>query len=183
MRTLVASLAIVSLSLGALEIGIAAFADREASREAAGWLFALWGFGSLVGGLWYGARRWRMPPERRFLVVSAVLAVGLAPLPFAGSMAAFGVLVVVAGLGLAPSTAAGYSLVGELAPAGSVTEAYGWQIVAYVAGSAIGAWLAGALVEAVSIEAALAFAPVAAGAGLLLALAGRRTLRPPAHAG
>jgi MFS family permease len=178
MRILIASLAIVAAALGVLEIGIAAFAEQEGSRADSGWLFAIWGAGSLAGGLWYGARRWRMSVDRRFLAVSAVLALGLAPLPLAGSLPVFAVLVAVAGLGLAPSTAAGYSLIGGLAPPGSVTEAYAWQIMAYVAGSAAGAWLAGAMVEAVSVEAALACAPVAATAGLLVALAGRRSLAP-----
>jgi MFS family permease len=178
MRVLVVVLAIMSVALGVLEIGIAAFAEQEGSRSDSGWLFAVWGAGSLAGGLWYGARRWRVPADLRFLAVSAVLALGLAPLPLAGSIPVFAVLVAVAGLGLAPSTAAGYSLVGELAPAGSTTEAYAWQIVAYVAGTATGAWLAGAMVEAVSVSAALACAPVAAAAGLLVALAGRGSLAP-----
>ena len=79
-------------------------------------------------------------------------------------MPVFAVLVVVAGLGLAPSTAAAYSLIGDLAPASAVTESYSWQIVGYVAGSALGAWLAGVLVEEVGVAAALACAPAAAGA-------------------
>jgi MFS family permease len=56
--------------------------------------------------------------------VSGLLAVGMAPLPVAGSMAVFAALLVVAGLGLAPSMATGYSLVGELAPPDATTEAY-----------------------------------------------------------
>jgi MFS family permease len=175
-RVLLAAMSAAAVSLGVLEIGIAAFAEREASRADSGWLFALWGLGSLMGGLWYGARSWRVSADRRFLVVSGVLALGLAPLPLAGSMPVFAVLVVVAGLGLAPSTAAGYSLVGRLAPPGAMTEAYAWQIVAYVAGSSVGAWLAGALVDAVSVEAALACAPLLAAGGLLVALTGRRSL-------
>jgi MFS family permease len=176
LRVLVLSLAVTALSLGVLEIGIAAFAEHHATRDDAGWLFALWGLGSLTGGLWYGARHWRAPTHLRFLLVSGVLAVGLSPLPLADSMPAFGVLVVVAGLGLAPSTVAGYSLISELAPAGAMTEAYSWQIVGYVAGSAGGAWLAGALVESSGVAAALACAPLAAAAGLLIALAGRRSI-------
>ena len=60
-----------------------------------------------------------------------------------------------------------------------MTGAYAWQIVAYVGGSAVGAWLAGVVVDAVSVEAALACAPMAAGAGVALALAGRRSLATP----
>ena len=137
--------------------------------------------GSLAGGLWYGARKWRLPSHLRFLVVTGVFAAGLAPLPLADSMPVFAVLVIVAGLGLAPSTAAAYSLIGDLAPAGAVTEAYSWQIVGYVAGSAVGAWLAGVLVEHVGVATALACAPLAAALGLLVALAGRRAITASAR--
>ena len=180
LRRLVLSLAITALALGVLEIGIAAFAEREGSRGDSGWLFALWGAGSLAGGLWYGARRWRAPADVRFLLVSGVLVAGLAPLPLAGSLPVFAALVVVAGLGLAPSTAACYSLIATLAPHGAVTEAYAWQIVAYVSGSAAGAWLAGVVVEQAGVTAALACAPGAAALGLLVAVAGRRSLAVPA---
>jgi MFS family permease len=175
-RVLVLTLALTAIALGVLEIGIPAFAERHATRDDAGWLFALWSVGSLAGGLWYGGRDWRLPPHLRFLVVCGVLTVGLALLPLAGSMPVFAVLVVVAGLGLAPSTAAAYSLIGDLAPEGAVTEAYSWQIVGYVAGSALGAWLAGFMVEQAGVALALACAPLAAALGLLVALAARRAI-------
>jgi MFS family permease len=178
MRTLFGALALGAFALGVLEIGIPAFAEREASRADSGWLFALWGVGSMAGGLWYGARHWQTPADRRFLVAAGVLAASLAPLPLAGSMPVFALLVVIAGLALAPVAAVAYSLIAELAPPGSLTEAYAWQVVAFVAGSALGAWLSGAVVDALSVEAALACAPLAAGAGLLVALARRRSLAP-----
>ena len=169
-RVLVLALALTAVALGALEIGIPAFAEEHATRDDAGWLFALLSVGSLAGGLWYGAREWRLPPHWRFIVVTGVLVTGLVPVPLAGSMPVFAVLVTLAGLGLAPSTAAAYSLVGDLAPAGAVTEAYSWQIVGYVAGSAVGAWLAGLVVEH-------------SGVATALARAGRGCARPPAGAG
>jgi MFS family permease len=182
MRVLVVVLTIVGISFGVLEISIPAFAEQEGSRSDSGWLFALWSAGSLAGALVYGSRDWGSSSTRRLLLLSGALALGLAPLPFAGSLAAFAALLAVAGLGLAPSEAAGYTIVGELTPAGAMTEAYAWQIVASVAGGAVGAWLAGTVVERISVEAALACAPLAATAGLLVALAGRRSLatRPPA---
>ena len=176
LRTLVAALAITAVSMGVLEIGIPAFAERESSRGDAGWLFALWGVGSLCGGLWYGARQWRRGAGRRYLFIAAGLTLGLAPLPFASSLPAFAVVLIVAGLMLAPSTAACYSLVGELAPEGALTEAYAWQIVAYVGGSSIGAWVAGFVVDEFGEGAALACAPAAAALGLVVALVGRRSL-------
>ena len=174
--TLVAALAVGAIALGVLEIGIAAFAEEHGSRDDTGWLFALWGVGSLAGGLWYGAREWRTPTYTRFLIVTGMLTAGLTPLPLADSMPVFAALVIVAGFGLAPSAAATYSLIDEIAPATARTEAYAWQIVGYVSGSAAGAWLAGAVVDGAGVAAALACAPLAAAAGLLIALAGRRSL-------
>ena len=175
MRVLVAAFALGGVSLGALEIALPAFAEQEGSRGDSGWLFALWAFGSLVGGLWYGARSWRLPPARRFLIFTGGLALGLAPLPLAGSIPVFAVMVVVAGLALAPSTAAAYSLVGELAPEGATTESYGWQIVGYVLGGAVGVWLGGIFVDELSVAAALALAPGISACTVLVALAGVRS--------
>ena len=98
MRVVVLTLALLAVSVGVLEIGIPAFAEQEGSRDDSGWLFALWALGSLTGGIWYGARSWRLPVARRFLILAGVLTAGLAPLPLAGSLAAFGVLVAVSGL-------------------------------------------------------------------------------------
>ena len=176
LRTLVAALAITAVSMGVLEIGIPAFAERESSRGDAGWLFALWGVGSLCGGLWYGARQWRRGAGRRYLFIATGLTLGLAPLPLATSLPAFAIVLIVAGLMLAPSTAACYSLVGELAPEGALTEAYAWQIVAYVCGSSVGAWVAGFVVDEFGVGAALACAPAAAALGLVVALVARRSL-------
>jgi len=176
-RVLIASMAVAEIAFGALEVGVAAFAEEEASRAAAGPLFTIWAVGSLAGGLWYGARNWLVGPDVRYLAVSALLVAGLAPLPLAWSMPSMAVLVAVAGLGLAPATAAGYSLVGRLAPEGSVTESYSWQIVAYTAGASVGAWAGGALIDGPGIAAALALAPVAAASGFLIAWAGRGALR------
>lgn len=176
MRVFVVALALSGVAIGALEIGIPAFAEQEGSRDDAGWLFALWAAGSLAGGLWYGARDWRLASGRRYLVLAGVLALGMAPLPFAGSLPVFAVLVVVAGLGLAPVTAAAYSVIGELAPEGSTTESFAWQIVGMVLGGACGASLAGIFVDTLSVASALALAPATAFCGLLVALSGRRSL-------
>jgi predicted MFS family arabinose efflux permease len=180
LRILLIPLTLSAVSLGVLEIGIAAFAEHHGSRDDSGWLFALWSVGSLAGGLWYGAREWRAPAHMRFLAVTAAMAVCLVPLPLAGSMAVFAATVVLAGLALAPSTTATYSLVSELAPSTAVTESYAWVIVCFVAGSAAGAWVAGVVVESVSVAAALACAPLAGALALLVALAARRAITAPA---
>ena len=182
MRILVLAGAITAISFGALEVALTAFAEAEGSRAAVGPLITVWAVGSVVGGLWYGARTWRAPIEQRFLVLMALLALGSAPLPFAPSIEVMAVLLVPTGLALAALATTEYALVARLAPAGTETEAYSWQIVANVMGAATGSFAAGVLAEEASVKWALATAGIACAVGFLVAVAGRRTLRPAALA-
>ena len=56
-------------------------------------------------------------------------------------------LVIPAGLFIAPLLATRNELVGYVAPPGARTEAYTWPVTAFVGGISIGAALAGAIVE------------------------------------
>jgi MFS family permease len=182
MRTLVLAGAITAISFGGLEVALPAFAEAEGSRGAVGPLVTVWALGSVIGGLWYGGRSWSMPIEKRFLVLMALLALGAAPLPFAPSIGVMGVLLVLTGLALAPLATTEYALVDKLAPPGTATEAYSWQIVANVMGAAAGSFAAGVLAEEAGVEWALATAGIACTLGFVVAVAGRRSLRPAAIA-
>jgi MFS family permease len=182
MRTLVFAGAITAISFGALEVALPAFAEREGSRSAVGPLITLWSLGSLVGGLWYGARSWRTPLARRFLILMGLLGVGAAPLAFAPSIGVMGALLLVTGLALAPLATTEYALVDTLAPPGTATEAYSWQIVATVTGAGAGSVLAGILADHAGVEWALAIPTIACAIGFAVALARRRSLRPAAAA-
>ena len=181
-RTLALAGAVTAVALGALEVALPAFAEEEGSRGAVGPLITLWSIGSVIGGLWYGSRSWSWPVERRFLVLMALLGLGSAPLPFAPSIAVMGVLLVLTGLALAPLAITEYALVDRLAPPGTQTEAYSWQIVANVMGAAAGSLIAGVLAESASVKWALATAGIACAVGFVVAVAGRRSLRPVAVA-
>jgi MFS family permease len=182
MRTLVFAGAVTAVSFGALEVALPAFAEAEGSRGAVGPLLTIWALGSVVGGLWYGGRSWESSAETRFLTLMALLALGSAPLAFAPSIGVMGLLLVFTGLALAPLATTEYALVDRLAPPGTETEAYSWQIVANVIGAAAGSVIAGLLAEEVSVDWALATAGIACAAGFVVAVAGRRSLRPAAPA-
>lgn len=183
MRTLVLIGVITAISFGALEVALPAFAEAEGARGAVGPLITAWSLGSLIGGLWYGARSWRTPLERRLVILLGLLALGAAPLAFAPSIGAMAALLLLTGLALAPLATTEYALVDAVAPAGTSTEAYSWQIVATVTGAAVGSIVAGLLVEHASVEWGLATAAFACAGGLLVATARLRSLRPAAAAG
>jgi len=182
MRVLVVVGGMVAISFGGLEVALAGFAEAEGSRGAVGPLITVWAVGSVVGGLVYGARQWTSAPERRFVVLTALLALATVPLPLAETLVVMGLLLFGTGLALAPLGATEYALIADLAPAGTATEAYSWLIVANTTGSALGAFLAGVLIDHASLDWALGSAAIACGIGLLAALAGRSRLSATAAA-
>jgi hypothetical protein len=98
---------------------------------------------------------------------------------FAPSIAAMAVIVIPAGMFIAPLLATRNELVGRVAPAGARTEAYTWPVTAFVGGISVGAALAGVIVEGPGWEAAFLIAAGCAAAGAVLAVARRGTLVEP----
>ena len=94
----------------------------------------------------------------------------LIPLAAAPSVWVMALLVLPAGCCIAPLLATRNELVGGVAPPGMRTEAYTWPITAFVGGIAIGAALAGVLVEGPGWRTAFVIAAAFAAGGALLAV-------------
>src|SRR3954447_643374 len=176
-RTLVFSMLPVGIGLGALEVGLPAFAEAQGHRELAGALIAVWSLGSAAGGLIYGARPRRASLSRVHLQVALLVPLSFAPLALATSLATMALLVIPAGLFIAPLIATRNELAGRVAPAGSETEAYTWPLTALVAGVAAGAAIAGALADGSGWRAAVLVAACSSALGATIALARRNTLQ------
>jgi MFS family permease len=176
-QTLVLSMLPVGFAFGAVEVAIPAFATDHGRPELAGLLIAIWSAGSAVGGLVYGARVRRTPLARLHLRVALMLPLGFLPLALGGSPFTMALLVIPAGIFIAPLIATRNELAGRVAPPGSDTEAFTWPLTALVGGIALGAAAAGGLVEASGWRAAVLAATLAATAGALVSLARRATLQ------
>jgi MFS family permease len=177
-RTLVGSMLPVGFAFGALEVALPAFADHEGRPELAGVLYALWALGSVAGGLTYGARPRRGSLASVHLRVALLLPVSFLPLALATSPATMALLVVPAGVLIAPLIATRNELAGMVAPEGARTEAYTWPLTALVAGIALGAATSGTLADATSWQTAVLAATVAAAVGAAVSTGRRATLVP-----
>src|SRR4051794_16225841 len=163
-RSLVLSSLPAGIGIGICEVTLPAFSDASGSRELAGVLLALWSLGSAAGGLALGAWHRRPPLQRGHIAVPSLLPLALLPLAAAPSFAVMALLVVPAGMFIAPLLATRNELIGWVAPAGATTEAYTWPVTAFVGGIAIGSAVAGGIVEAAGWRLAfLVAAPVAGG--------------------
>jgi MFS family permease len=183
LRTLVLTSLPAGIGIGICEVTLPAFSHDMGAAATAGVLLALWSIGSAGGGLFYGALHHRPPLNRVHLAVTAALPVSLLPMAAAPSVPVMALLVLPAGMFVAPLLATRNELVGWVAPAGSRTEAYTWPVTAFVGGIAIGSALAGALVEAASWRTAFLVAVAFAAVGTLVAVARRRTVVQTAVAG
>jgi MFS family permease len=180
-RTLLAVGAALGAAFGAIEIGVVAAAEHAGARGAAGLLFAVWGAGSLAGGLLAARRGAASDAPARLVALLAALTAAHALLALAPGPWALGALLALAGALIAPLFAVLYALVGEVARAGTVTEAFAWLTTGIGAGLALGSASAGALATAGGPAAPFLVAAAMTGGGAMLARARARTLR--AHRG
>jgi MFS family permease len=179
-RTIVVTSVVDGLTFGSLEVALAAFGQDHGSAGAAGVMLGTLALGSMIGGLWYGAREWSRDPAELLVLFAWPLAGGLAVLALASSIPVMTALLLLAGVFIAPSAAASFALVSRLSPAEAVTEAFTWLSAGVTAGFAAGGALAGVLVEHASIDAALLATAAFAGAAALVLYARRGTLSAPA---
>ena len=177
LQTIVIAMLPVGFAFGAIEVMLPAFADAEGDRQLAGVLIAIWALGSALGGLIYGARPRLFPLRTMHLLASALLPLALAALALATSPLQMGLLVVLAGLPIAPLIATRNELAGVVALQGTETEAYTWPLTALVSGVSVGAAVAGALADGPGWQAAVVSAVIAAAIGALVTVARRTTLR------
>jgi MFS family permease len=145
-------LAVVSFALGSLfaaaEVSTVAFSAEQHAKPLAGTLLACWAAGSMVAGLLTGALIWRRSPVARVRAGCFLLTVVMVPTTFVGSMAVMGVVLFVAGFGVAPTLIALFSGIEQGVPAGRLTEGIAMSHTGLAAGLAPGAWLSGLVIDA-----------------------------------
>jgi predicted MFS family arabinose efflux permease len=175
--TLVLTMFPIGFALGSLEVSVPAFSHDEGRPELAGVLLAIWAIASAVGGLVYGARRTRSPLAVVHQRLTILLPLGFAAPLLASSIPMMALLLVPAGVLIAPIIATRNQLANEAAPPGTKTEALTWPLTALVAGLASGAAAGGALIDTSGWHAAVLAAVLGAAAGGLIATARRASLR------
>ncbi|MBO4204651.1 MFS transporter [Micromonospora echinofusca] len=156
----------LGLAFGAAGVTVPAFASGyRAGADAdslAGILLAVWGIGSAVGGLWFGTRRPARNMSRQFALLLAGVAVSFGVFAVMPTPATLGAALVVGGALIAPALTLENTMVGRIAPATMLNEAYTWVVTVAVASSAAGGAVAGLIVDrAGGVPWAFVFAGVA----------------------
>jgi MFS family permease len=179
-RTLLATMSVVGVGIGVIEVAVPALCERVGSPSATGFVLGLWGLGSLSGGAIASRLTAGPDPARRVVILLAALAGGTLPLALASGLVSLAALIFLAGIAIAPALAAVHSLAGRLATRGTITEAYTWLGTGMGVGIAVGAALGGSVVEGSGTHVAFALSAAAVGAAAALAGTRRASLRPAA---
>ncbi|MCC5576707.1 MFS transporter [Microtetraspora sp. AC03309] len=173
---LLGSLTGVGVAIGTLNVLVVSYAEQHPVPGGAPTLLALNAGGALIGGLGYGAVRWSSSLPRRTLLLTVGLAGAYALLCLVPSPLYMAGVMIVTGLFLAPVLTATFVLVGELAPAGTVTEAFAWLVTLMTAGMALGSTAVGTVLERASESWAASCGVVGASVSVLALLVGQRRL-------
>ncbi|MEA2466459.1 MAG: hypothetical protein QOJ57_585, partial [Thermoleophilaceae bacterium] len=178
-RVLLAVFLLAGLGLGAVEVAVPAALDAMGRRNLTGLLFGLWSIGSMLAGFAVGRVGPGRDAPRRLAILLAGWGAAHAAVGLAGSTAMLALLLLVAGLSITPTFVSANGMLDELAPRGTLTEAFTWLSTGLTGGLAIGSALGGVITEAASPGAAM----VVLGAGgfvaaALVGLTARGALRP-----
>jgi predicted MFS family arabinose efflux permease len=180
--SLLSAATLYGVAVGMLTLALTASATAHHARAAVGVLVALWGIGSIVGGIAYGAVSWRSPPERRAPLLLAALALLLALLTAAPGLVVLGLLMFPLGLPLSPWLGTLNEAAQRLVAPTRTAEVFTWIYSLIALGIAAGNAVAGPLIESAGASVVFLTAAAAAGAGAGLGAAGvaiarRRALR------
>ncbi|WP_308119176.1 MFS transporter [Streptomyces sp. JJ38] len=135
---------------GGMQVSLTAFTESIGQPGANGLLYGVFAGGNMLAGVACGVIVWRSAPHRRLPRASAVLALMTVPLWFAasaGTTAVLGAVGLLVGLAVAPAMITGFTLVEQLVPARSRTEAFTWLTGAVALGQAAAATTAGQLAD------------------------------------
>ena len=162
---------------GTMDVSTVAFASEHHAKALAGLILGTYALGSATGGLWYGARRWRAPMHRRFLITLAGMVLGVAPLWALPSVPVLFGVIFFSGLAIAPTLIGGFSLIERKVPRSLLTEGMTLLSTAIGIGLAIGPPVAGQLIDAHGARWGYLFALACGVAAVTAGLIGARRLR------
>jgi hypothetical protein len=176
-RILVCATFAMVIGFAAIDVSVIATARKLAGNGAAGTLIAVWGIGSLLGGMAFGSRSWpgRMSTRIVFFVGTiTIFTIALIPVT---NLVLLGGLLFIGGLNYAPCFSCINQVVQRIALPGAATESFAWITSGALMGAAVGEAAAGFAITHQSPHAGFAVGACAVGLATIVLLIGRRSIR------
>jgi MFS family permease len=174
-------LAVVFVAMGAIfgatDVSTVAFAEEQGSKSSAGFVLAVFAFGSMLSGLAYGARHWLTPLWKRFAIGVVALAAGVSLFFLVSSMPMLALVMFATGFAIAPTLINGNGLVQHFVPRERLTEGLTWVGTTLGVGVSIGSSIAGMLIDEQGSHGGFLVVALAGGCAVVATLVSLRALR------
>ena len=164
----------IGIYFGTMSTSVSAFATEHGVPDAAAPILAVSSLSGLCSGWLYGLRRHRAPAHRQLVIVAAYLTGTALLLPLAPTTIWLGAAAMVTEAAVPPTLVLLNVLTEKSVDPKALTQAFTWNNSASAAGSALAAFLAGHTADRHGASAALALAPIAGLALLVLSVAALR---------
>ncbi len=171
-----AALVFVGAIFATAEVSTVAMTKDLGQPGAASLVIGVYAIGSFVVGLIVGALNLRAPLHRQLLAALAVLLVTTLPLLLAGSVPALAAAIFLSGVAISPTFITAFGLVERRVPPEVLTEGVTWVMTGIGIGMALGAFVAGWVVDAFGARSGFWVSIVMASAALAIVALGQRIL-------
>ena len=141
------ALVFVGCTFATAEVSTVAITKNLGQPNAASLVIGVYAVGSFVVGLILGALNPKMALHRQLMIAVVVLALTALPLPFAGTVPLLAAAVFLSGIAISPTFITAFGLIERRVPAAMLTEGITWVTTGIGIGMALGAFVAGWVVD------------------------------------
>lgn len=163
--------------VGTIDVVSVAFAAQQGHPASASIVLSVYALGACLAGLIFGALNLKFPLPKLLLYCGLATALTTVPLLFVGSIASLAAAMFIGGLFFAPTMIVAMALVEQIVASSKLTEGFTWMISGLGVGMALGAAVAGEMVDVCGVRAGFNVA-LAAGAVAVCVVGGVRYILP-----
>lgn len=175
-QILVLALIALGTIVGTIDVIAVAFAKAQGQPAAASLVLSAYALSSCIAGLVFGTLKLKTPLPKLFLWAALATAITAVPFFFASNIWFLVLVVFIAGVFFSPTMIIAMGLVQKIVPEAKLTEGLTWMVTGLGIGVAMGAAIAGSVIDFAGVTPAFG---ITLGAGLvvlLVAYAGQRLL-------
>ncbi|MBO6899911.1 MAG: MFS transporter [Rhizobiaceae bacterium] len=159
------------------EVGAVAITEELGTPNAASLVIGVYAVGSFALGLVVGALNLKFPLQKQFAIALAAIALTQIPLLFfTGSVLLLAATVFLSGIAISPTFITAFGLIERRVPESMLTEGVTWVMTGIGIGMALGAFVAGWVVDNFGAHNGFWVSVAAGGMALSVALLGQQVL-------
>lgn len=157
-KTLTVLMVFLGIIVGTIDVASVAFAKAQNMPASASIVLSFYAVSSCVAGLLFGLFRSKLSLSKKLLIASFATMLSSIPLLVVWNITSLSVTVFLAGFFFSPTMITAMSLIEESVPEEQLTEGLTWLLSGLGIGVALGAALAGFIIDAYTISAGFAVA-------------------------